>query len=119
MSQTTTTDSSMKRTWQKHSACDSDADFKLEIVLGRTKETNFFLELIQLSSGTFRLKNPSECELLTSSLLKLASEYEGVTKCSDADANPNLKSHTDKNSMSSSDLHINLQGLLSSPSNCD
>jgi hypothetical protein len=114
MSQTTTTDCTMKRTGQKVIACDSAAEFKLELPLGRAKETNLYLELIQLSSGTFRLKNPSECELLTASLLKPASEQEGLTKCSSNAANPNQRTYTDKNSMFSNDLHKNLQGCLSS-----
>lgn len=117
MSQTTTTDFTMKRTGQKDIACDPAAEFKLELPLGRAKETNLYLELIQLSSGTFRLKNPSEQELLTSSLLKSASNHEGVTKCSYNDANPNLRTYMDKNSMSSNDLHANLQGCFSSPRN--
>jgi hypothetical protein len=117
MSNITTTDCSRTRIRQKRFACDSDAEFKLEIVLGGTKETSLFLELIKCSSGTFRLKNPSECELLTSSLLKLASDHEGVTKCSETDPSPRPTTDTTQNSMSSKDSEINSQGNPS-PSIC-
>jgi hypothetical protein len=117
MSQITTTDCTTTRIRQKHIACDSDAEFKLEIVLGGTKEPSLFLELIKCSSGAFRLKNPSECELLTSSLLKLASDHDGVTKCSETDPSPRPTTDTSQNSTISKDLEINSQGCPS-PSIC-
>jgi hypothetical protein len=110
MTQITNIDCTTRRIGQKRFACDSDAEFKLEIVLGGTKETSLFLELIKCSSGAFRLKNPSECEFLTPSLLKPASDHEGVTKCSETDPSPGPITYTNQNSMTSKDSEINSQG---------
>jgi len=55
-------------------------EFKLAVLLKGTKKPNLELELVQCSSGVFRLKNLSDHEALSNTLIDFMAEHEKLTK---------------------------------------